>query len=290
MPRVIVCGSLHYDIAVEGSDWPQKGETAVGRAWFPKLGGKGRNQAVSARKAGAEVDMIGRIGDDDFGRDLAADLTARGIGTAHLSVSPSAGSGMSVALFDPSGDYRAVIVSGSNLELSARHIPPAAFWADAGVLVLENEVPESANLMMAQAARAAGVRVLLNAAPYRPFSTALGATLDILVVNAIEASALAGCAEPEDLATASRAASLLARDFAEVIVTVGGAGLAYAKGTECVALAARSVAVVNTHGAGDAFVGALAAALAGGTAIRDALEMATDAAAALISTPEAERG
>ena len=288
-PRVIVAGSLHYDIAVEGTDWPKKGETAVGRAWFPKLGGKGRNQAVAAKKAGAGVELIGRIGRDDFGRELLADLNRRGIGTGFLSHSESKGSGMSVALFDPTGDYRAVIVSGSNLELADAPLPGRDFFAGAGVLVLQNEVPEAANLRLATAARAAGLTVILNAAPYRPLSLAMEAATDLLVVNAVEAAALAGGDEPETLEAAEAAARALAGRFRGVIVTAGAAGAVTVADSAVIAVPAKRVAVVNTHGAGDAFVGALATGLAGGAALSDALEAATGAAARLISTPEDQR-
>lgn len=287
--RVVVAGSLHYDIAVEGTAWPQKGETAVGQAWFPKLGGKGRNQAVAAQKAGAETHMIGRIGRDDFGRELLADLRRRNIGTAYLTESTERGSGMSVALFDPSGDYRAVIVSGANLELATAPLPPSSFWTDATVLVLQNEVPEAANSALARAARQAGVQVILNAAPYRPISADMRALIDILVVNAPEAAALGGIAEPVTLEEAETAAARLAQDYPSVIVTAGGAGAAFCGRGSTMALPARRVAVVNTHGAGDAFVGALAASLAAGRSMATALEAATGAAALLISTPESER-
>lgn len=287
--RVVVCGSLHYDIAVETSDWPKTGETSVGSAWHPKLGGKGRNQAVAARRAGAETFMFGRVGADDFGRELVADLARRGIDHTGVTVSGTAGSGMSVALFDPSGDYRAVIVSGANLELGPTDVPAPDFWSAGQVLVLQNEIPDEANAAFAAAAHAAGVAVILNAAPARLLSPALAASVDLLVVNAVEAAQLGRIDEPETLEAAAKAATRLAAHWPAVIVTAGGSGLAYAGPSGSVALPAEPVALVNTHGAGDAFVGHLAARLACGEAMPAALAAANQAAARLISTPEAQR-
>lgn len=287
--RVVVCGSLHYDIAVETSDWPKKGETSVGSAWHPKLGGKGRNQAVAARRAGADTFMFGRIGADDFGSELVADLARRGIDHTGVTVSSTAGSGMSVALFDPTGDYRAVIVSGSNLEVGQADLPAAGFWSTVQVLVLQNEIPDAANAAFAAAARSAGVRVILNAAPARPLSLALAASVDLLVVNAVEAAQLGGFDEPETLEAAATAAARLCETYPAVILTAGGAGLACAGKAGAISIPAEPVEVINTHGAGDAFVGHLAARLASGDAMPAALAAANRAAARLISTPEAQR-
>ena len=99
-PLVTVFGSLHYDIAVYGPARPRKGETVTGTAWGPKCGGKGGNQAVSVAKSGGRVEMVGAVGDDDFGQTLLANLVRRGVGRDFVRVEPGAKSGMSVAIFD----------------------------------------------------------------------------------------------------------------------------------------------------------------------------------------------
>ena len=200
-----------FNAVLDGTDAVMlSGETAVGQSWAPKLGGKGRNQAVAAAKAGASVAMIGAIGDDQFGAALRADLDSRRIDHSRLRVIAGAGSGMSVALSDKTGDYRAVIVSGSNLALGAADVPDASFWSDTRVLILQNEVPDPANTLAAGAARASGSLVILNAAPARPLSAELAAQVDLLVVNAGEAATLAGSPEPGTLNEAKAAALLLA--------------------------------------------------------------------------------
>ncbi len=104
-PLVTVFGSLHYDIAVNGPARPRKGETVTGTSWYPKCGGKGGNQAVSAARAGARTEMIGAVADDDFGRTLIANLSRKGVGHAHVRRDAERSTGMSVAIFDADGDY-----------------------------------------------------------------------------------------------------------------------------------------------------------------------------------------
>ena len=284
---VTVLGSLHYDITVQGPALPRRGETVTGEAWRPKLGGKGRNQAVAAARAGAPTAMVGAVGDDQFGRELLADLDARGIDRRFVRIAGGAGSGMSVAIFDAGNDYGAVIVSGANLGLCEADVAAAGeLWPQTAVLVLQNEVPDSANVAAAAAVHAAGGKVILNAAPARAMPSGLAPLVDILVVNAIEAAQLCGLAEPRSLEAAQLAAARLAQDFPAAVVTAGGAGVAYADQSRRTSLPARPVRVESTHGAGDEFVGRLAASLARGATIDAALAAANDAAARLVGTPE----
>ena len=290
-PLVTVFGSLHYDIMVDAPDRPRKGETVTGHAWHPKCGGKGGNQAVSAARAGVGAAMIGAVGDDDFGRALMGNLDRAGVERRFVRVAPGAASGMSVAIFDEGGDYGAVIVSGSNLTLGDADIASAADVTErTAVLLLQNEVPEAANIAAARAVKAKGGRVLLNAAPARKLSGELIALVDILVVNAIEAEFLAGVAVVETLDGAAQAAKRLVDLCPVAIVTAGGEGVACCDRTGgAFALPAIPVKVVSTHGAGDEFVGALAAGLARGETMQAAVTAANAASALLVSTPEARR-
>ncbi|KQZ62120.1 carbohydrate kinase [Rhizobium sp. Root149] len=284
-PTVVVFGSLHYDIIVHGPGRPRKGETVTGHSWHPACGGKGGNQAVSAAKRGVRSAMIGAVADDEFGRALVNNLRRHGVDHQHVRVMPGAVSGMSVAIFDDEGDYGAVIVSGSNLLLSSEDVERAASLLVPGnILVLQNEVAEAANLLAAAAMKAVGGRVLLNAAPARPLSAELSALIDILVVNAIEAQVLSDGAEVRTLDDARRAARSLSKFYAAVVVTAGGAGVACVdRNGEEITLPALKVDVVSTHGAGDEFIGVLAASLLQGSAMPDALHAANRAAALLVS-------
>lgn len=281
---VIVCGSLHLDVMVRAPGLPRLDETAVGSAWGMKCGGKGGNQAVMASRAGARTAMIGRVGADDFGRRLRANLDEAEVDRKGVLTDATAGSGMSVAIVNDTGGYGAVIVSGAN-----RAIPPeeaAEAWrrmGGAAILVLQNEVPEAVNVAVAAAARIAGARTILNAAPARPLGPDLLNLIDVLVVNRVEAEMMAGV-PVTDASAAIAALPRLGSGARDVIVTLGGEGAVVASpGREPWIINAHQVTVVSTHGAGDCFVGTLAAALAQGFSLPTAGEIANRAAANFVS-------
>ena len=285
---VVVVGSLHYDIMVDAPDRPRKGETVAGRSWAPKFGGKGGNQAVAARKQGVPTAMVGAIGGDDFGMALLAGLDRAHVDRSAVATLEGIGSGMSVAIFDDQGDYGAVIVSGANLAIRATQASDDLLRS-AKVLILQNEIPEEINEDVARRAKQYGVITILNAAPARAFQTALPTYVDILVVNAIEAEML-GSERVHSLADAAKAAQSLTSRFASAVVTAGGDGVAFKDRVgQTVSLPSVPVKVQSTHGAGDMFVGTLAARLAAGDALQTALSTANQQAAILVSTPEAQR-
>jgi ribokinase len=287
---VVVLGSLHLDILVHASDRPRKGETLPGTSWGYKPGGKGGNQAVAATQFGARTSMIGRVGNDDFGRRLLNNLKAAGVDTEHVLTDVVAGSGMSVAIIDAEGDYGAVIVSGANLRLSNEDLQEAQeVIRNAQVLVLENEVPEATNVAAAKLAKGYGVQVVLNAAPARPLGPDLAANIDLLVVNAVEAEMICGVVV-SSLRGAIEAAAVLSHQVAAVVVTAGGLGLAMATREQApYAEPAHPVKLIDTHGAGDVFIGALAARWASGLAVSEAVGFANAAAALFVSTPTEQK-
>lgn len=290
-PLVTVFGSLHYDIAVFGPNRPRKGETVTGTSWHPKSGGKGGNQAVSAARTGVATSMIGAVADDDFGRFLLSNLDRKNVDHTFVRRDASHSTGMSVAIFDAEGDYGAVIVSGSNLTLGDHDILAAQdLLRRTTILVLQNEIPDSANVAAAKAVKEAGGRVMINAAPARVLSNDLQHFIDIIVVNAIEAEMLAGVPVVETLEGALEAARKLVRIFPEVVVTAGGSGVAYAnRAGEEIVIEAVKVKVESTHGAGDEFIGVLAAEIASGKTMNAALRKANMDAAKLVGTPEKTR-
>ena len=277
-PLVLTVGSLHYDIMIEAAHLPARDETAVGSRWYPKFGGKGGNQAVSVRRQGAASRMAGAVGDDDFGRFLRAGLRQAGVDDRFVVTLPGSGSGMSVAIQDGVGDYAATIVSGANLAIDPTVMQDDALWDGVSVLVLQNEVPDAVNLSAATQARRRGVRTILNAAPTRPLPEGLPALIDVLVVNALEAGMM-GAGSVRSLQDAAMAAGVLATRFRAVVVTAGALGLAAQGGDVRLLLPAERIAVVSSHGAGDAFVGALATALARGQDLPDACRAGSTAAA-----------
>ena len=280
---VIVCGSLHLDIVVDAPHLPRLDETVPGTHWKKVCGGKGGNQAMMAARAGARTAMISRVGNDDFGITLVSNLKANAVDVACVSSDPTQGTGMSVAIVDSSGEYGAVIVSGSNLALQPEFA--AADFRKTGraaVLVLQNEIPEAVNIAIARTARDLGTKVILNAAPARTMSDAFLQLVDLLVVNRVEAEMLSGMMV-SDVASAAAALPYLNKSVPQVIITLGGQGLVF-KTKQDVARFIPPVKVVvkSTHGAGDCFVGVLANALAKGLDLATACALANQSAAKFV--------
>lgn len=283
VPRsaVILCaGSLHHDVIVEAPGLPRLDQTLTGTGMRTAFGGKGGNQAVAAARAGAEAHMAGAVGSDDMAVTLRAALDGAGVRRTSVQTHPGA-SGMSVAIALPDGSYGAVIVSGANLRFRPEAV---VFPAHCALLLLQSEIPAAANLALARRARSDWLRVVLNAAPARAVSADLLACLDLLVVNRGEAADLAG--QPETALDAPRAAmDLRALGPKAVIVTLGGDGLVLADEAGVRHQPARRVAVVSSHGAGDAFIGALAAEWARGASLAEAAAFGQSAAALHVSLP-----
>jgi len=280
---VLTVGSLHYDIMVEADHLPRRDETAVGTRWFPKFGGKGGNQAIAVARAGVRSRMCGAVGADDFGTFLRARLRDGGVEDGSVAAIPGAGSGMSVAILEPGGDYAATIVSGANLLIDPAALAEEALWQGVCLLILQNEVPEAINLAACRQAKARGIRVLLNAAPARSLSPDLTALIDILVVNAVEAGMM-GTGQVTCLPSAAEAARQLSDRFTSVIVTAGALGLAGMGADNALfSVPADPVKMVSSHGAGDAFTGALAAATVRGVPLAEAARLASQSAARHVS-------
>ncbi len=281
---VVVCGSLHLDIMVKAPALPRIDETAVGSSWSQVCGGKGGNQAVQAARAGARTAMIGRVGSDDFGETLTNNLSQSGVDLTGVSADPVKGSGMSVAILQDNGEYGAVIVSGANLAIDPEAV--AGQWQKLGgarVLVLQNEVPLGVNLAAASVAASAGAMVVFNAAPARVLSRELSDLVHVLIVNRVEAEELASCMV-HDFASARLALPKLCGPQRSVVITLGGEGLLVAPvGGEVVEIAAVPVEVTSTHGAGDCFVGVLAARLAAGDSLVEGCREANQCAAEFVS-------
>jgi ribokinase len=287
---VIVCGSLHLDVMVKTSSLPRLDETVVGTAWSMKCGGKGGNQAIMAAKMGAKTAMIGRVGDDDFGRRLTANLAAFDVECSAIGIDSLNGSGMSVAMLEPNGEYGAVIVSGANLNLRSDEC--AKQWtqmAGASVLVLQNEVPEPVNIGMAKVAKDSGATVILNAAPARAMGQELLDLVDILVVNRIEAEMLTEL-PVGDVASAVIAMLDLCKRSKNVVLTLGAGGVVVQAENESPKIIDPiPVKLVSSHGAGDCFIGALARRIADGDGLESASHFANRVAARFVAMNEMQQ-
>ena len=287
-PKVTVLGSLNMDISVTVPRLPTPGVTVLGGAAQFTPGGKGANQAVAAARLGAAVRMVGCVGDDDFGRQLLAALRAEGIDADAVRAVPSAPSGLAMIAVDEAGENLIVVAPGANRQVGPADVAEAA-TSDGGILVLSAEIPAPA---IAQALAQADGRTILNLAPAPDHAAELvaaaGERLDWLVVNESEAAAVLG--HPvSGLADARKAATeLTANGPRHAVVTAGahGAALAAPDGTHTID--GFNVTAVDTVGAGDTFVGALAVALAAGLPPPEAIRAAAAAGATAVTRPGAQ--
>ncbi|MEN9221584.1 MAG: ribokinase [Thermostichus sp. BF3_bins_97] len=285
MPKPIrVVGSLNMDLVVQVPHQPVPGETVLGSDYATYPGGKGANQAVAAARAGAEVQMWGAVGSDGFGHRLKENLEQNGIDTRQLTELPGP-SGIALITVDPSGQNRIVVSPGANGRYTPERLPPLT---PAALLLLQLEIPMPTVLAAAEQAFAQGIPILLNPAPIQPLPGSLMRQIRYLVLNETEAASLTQfpIETPEQAQTAAQ--RLQKQGIPTVILTLGGAGLVWAEGEESGYLPAHSVEVVDTTAAGDGFCGALAACLATGGSLKEALQFANGAAALAVTRAGAQ--
>ena len=279
MGRVFVAGSINMDVVATADRHPKVGETVAGRQvlYFP--GGKGANQAVAASRLGARTTLIGRLGKDSFGAELRAFLGAQGIQLDFVGETAEAHTGTAIITV-AEADNTIVVIPGSNAQVSAEDVA-AIPLAQGDVAVSQFEIPLPTIAAFFRRARSAGATTLLNPAPAQKMSSELLALVDILVLNETELGFLAGV-ELSESDEAARiigvARQLQARADQIICVTLGKRGVLALAGHEEIAVPGRTVKAVDTTGAGDCFVGALAAQLAEGVALRAALAFANAAA------------
>ncbi|QIP86987.1 ribokinase [Streptomyces sp. Tu 2975] len=281
MTGIVVLGSTNMDLVAFVAHAPKRGETVTGREFRTVPGGKGANQAVAAARAGGDVAMIGAVGSDAFGPQLRHTLESCGVDIDLLRTAECP-SGTAHIVVDDEGGNAIVVIPGANGTVTALAPGEEALIATADTLLLQLELPLSAVLDGAEAARRHGVRTVLTPSPAQPLPPELLAATDLLVPNEHEAATLTGIADHR------AAAQELLRQVPEVVITLGSAGCLYAaRGTEPINVSAPGVQAVDTTAAGDTFVGALAVALGEKKPIRQCLAWACAAAALSVQRPGA---
>lgn len=283
--RILVLGSVNRDLIVHAPRLPLPGETLRGQRFGSCLGGKGANQAVAAARLGAQVSLAARVGLLENGAAMVEQLQREGVDTRAIAQPADEVPGVALIVVGAEdAENQIVTVAGSNGTLPLAQVEALELdglcW-----LVAQQELPLQSVARAFERAHAAGVKTLLNAAPYRPGCEALLPHVDLLVVNALEAQALVttlggGAAEPEALARALRA-----QGPAAVLVSLGADGLCWVDDDGVRRVPARPVKAVDTVGAGDTLVGALVTALAEGRSIDQALAFAQAAAGLAVSRP-----
>lgn len=277
---ILVFGSLNIDLTFSLPHLPVEGETVLAPGYLPGPGGKGLNQAVAAARAGAATAMYGRVGDDAFGHSLRRTMADEGIAADGVAIGRMP-TGCAAIAVGGDGSNIIMVGSGANGEASQDQVPDAALTPGTTV-VLQLEVPIADTVAVATRARAGGARVVLNAAPAAALPDGALAVVDVLVVNEIEAAMLTG------LADADAALAVLAQaGCGAVVLTRGAAGATAVAGGGRWTVPALPIRPVDTVGAGDAFVGALAAALDDGLDLPTALRRANVAGGLACLTPGA---
>ena len=282
--KILVVGSLHLDVIVHSSRLPKPDETLLGDKVSYRFGGKGGNQALAAAKIDVQVFMAGRIGTDDFGKQIYDTLSNQNINLDGLKMVDEA-TGMSVALIGSDGIYSAVVVSGVNqtIELSEIAVPD-----DLTVLVLQNEINTDANFEIIKKVPKSTF-VILNAAPALPPNKDFFERIDLLIVNQLEAKMLLN-EEPSIFNNLDALRKLQNLGPKEVIITLGAEGYTgISKNGEIFSEPGIKVDVLSTHGAGDSFVGTLAAFICKGEPINIAAQYAQASSALHVKTPIDQR-
>ena len=282
--KILVVGSLHLDVIVHSSRLPKPDETLLGDNVSYRFGGKGGNQALAAAKIDVQVFMAGRIGTDNFGKQIYDTLSNQNINLDGLKMVDEA-TGMSVALIGSDGIYSAVVVSGVNqtIDLSEIAVPD-----DLTVLVLQNEINTDANFEIIKKVPKSTF-VILNAAPALTPNKGFFEQIDLLIVNQLEAKMLLN-EEPSIFNNLDALRKLQNLGPKEVIITLGADGYTgISKNGEIFSEPGIKVDVLSTHGAGDSFVGTLAAFICKGEPINIAAQYAQASSALHVKTPIDQR-
>jgi ribokinase len=272
MTSLIVLGSANRDYTVMVERHPLPGETILGGSVVTGTGGKGANQAAAAARAGVRPIFLGAVGDDSTGADILADLESVGVDTSHV-VRSAAPTGVALITVARDGENTIVVAAGANATLDAADTASSIkeLATEGCVLLAQLEIPVIVAAAAADIVERQGGRVVLNLSPSTAVPGGLRALADPLLVNETEASDLANSAI-DGIRDAEAVALELLASSRSVVITLGGDGVVVADADGVVHLPSARVPVVDTTGAGDAFAGALAAALAAGAPLRDAVE------------------
>jgi ribokinase len=284
--HVLVAGSLHYDLVVNADRFPVVDEYLTGHSPRHLPGGKGGNQAVASARCGTPTWLAGRVGDDETGRLLKANLSENGVDISLVQTASGESTGSSFAVVNEFGDFGAVVIAGANAAFDAESV---TLPAEAGFLLLQNELPEQANLLLARKAASAGLSIVLNGCPFRETSDELLSLADTLILGLHEAEALAG--NPfSTIRMALDAIQPISERVPRVVFVLSGGGMIHVeRGGRPEYHAAREKRAESMHGAQDFFVGAYVSQIADGSEFEAATHYAQAAATLFMSTPVERR-
>jgi ribokinase len=287
--RVLVVGSSNTDMIVRVQRLPLPGETVLGGEFLTAGGGKGANQAVAAARAGARVTLVARLGADGFGEQTLAALRKEGIDTRFVSRDREARSGVALILVADSGENSIAVAAGANARLSPADVRRASrAFRRTDVMLVQLETPLPTVAAAVELAAQARVPVILNPAPAQPLDDGLLRRVSIITPNETEAGLLTGIRVSSERSALRAAEALRRRGPGTVILTMGGRGALVLSEAGRIHVPAFPVAAVDTTAAGDVFSGTLAATLAAGKSLPEAVRWASAAAALSVTRSGAQ--
>jgi len=285
---IVVFGSMNMDLTTYVPRLPSPGETLLGHSFAFSPGGKGANQATAAARMGAKTLLVGRMGDDAFGREAILRLRSGGIDTSNVDIDIQQSTGLAVINVDENAENTVIVVSGANMLLDQNDVDRCIpLLESAQVLMLQLEVPIEASTAIAQAAQEQGVLVILDPAPASYIPMALYPLIDIITPNETEAKALVGFWPSTTDEAEQAAAELLSRGTKAAVIKMGSRGAYYTDGTVASWVKAFPVMAVDTVAAGDAFNGGMAVALSEGQSLAEAVRWGAAAGAIAVTRPGA---
>jgi ribokinase len=260
LKNIVVMGSINTDLVIHTTKFPKPGETVTGSDFKTLPGGKGANQAVAAARLGARVSMIGRVGNDPYGLAALENLRQQQVGIQEVVVDPAAPSGIALVLIDAHGNNSIIVSPGSNGKLDQDDLDRSAgLFGSQTILVTQLEIPAAVVTAGIQLAKSRGAYVILNPAPAQQADARILQEVDTLILNETELVTLAGCREMH-----SGLKALLEMGVKQVALTLGAQGCILLTPEREENIPAHAVKVVDTTGAGDAFIGAFSSAIASG--------------------------
>lgn len=287
-PKILVVGSFVMDLIVTTERFCNAGETVIGNGFSTAPGGKGANQAVQAARLGAEVTMVGKVGNDDFGRNLIDSAKKSGVNTDYVFVTesaPTAVGNVQIQKKATGTENRIIVAPGANFELTAEEV---SFLEDKiqefDMVILQHEIPQSVNLKVAKYAKAKGVPVMLNPAPSTEVPKELISCLTYISPNEHEAEDISGVKPEGDEAINKAVSALHNMGVKNVLITLGKDGCVLSDGSGIIESPSIDIApVIDPTAAGDSFIGAFCTATAAGVSVEEALVFANFTAGITVS-------
>jgi ribokinase len=280
MRKIFVVGSVNRDLVVYVEEFPKTGETVFGHRFQHFPGGKGANQAVAASRLGGNVQLVGNVGSDAFGKQMRDFLAAENIDTSEVTVLDAEPTGLALIAVDSASDNSIIVVSGANMVWQRRDL--GRLKIEPGDIVISQfEIPLEIIESAFARAKENGATTILNPAPFKSAPETILSKTDYLIVNEVELEALSGAAvDTEDPNSAYTAMTLLhQRGPVAIVATLGHRGALFSDATGRYEAKGHNVSAIDATGAGDCFIGGFAAALAKSDPVPDAINFANKAAA-----------